>query len=226
LNTEQISPVRHGLILGILALMMGALWAAYMANSHEVLHGGFEAEQAAMKEKQMQQMMSQMDMSNMDMGHSHAEPMPANHHDAEQGHAHAGKAHEHGGHSAGGQHSHTGSLPNDAMQRLLRGHIHAMGLGVLVCILLLITTFTSLKDIWKKTLGWSLGLGAVLYPPAWVIMGFRTVALGPEAAEASIMWLFLPAVALLVGSIIAVLIILILEEFNLRKHVLFSWLFD
>lgn len=226
MNTEQISPVRHGLILGVVALIMGALWAAYIANSHEVLHGAFEAEQAAMQEEQMQQTMSQMDMSDMDMGHSHAESMPANHHNTEQGHAHAGKANEHGAHGAGEQHSHTGSLPNDAMQRLLRGHIHAMGLGVLVCVLLLITAFTSLKDIWKKTLGWSLGLGAVLYPPAWVIMGFRTVSLGPEAAEASIMWLFLPAVALLVGSMIALLLVLILEALHLKGKLLFSWVFD
>jgi len=112
------------------------------------------------------------------------------------------------------------------MQRLVRGHIHAMGLGILVCVLLLIVALTSLKDIWKKALGWSFGLGAVLYPPAWIIMGFRTVELGPEAAEASIMWLFGPAVFLLVGSMLAVFFILLLEQTNLKNTSLFKWAFN
>jgi len=66
----------------------------------------------------------------------------------------------------------------------------------------------------------------VLYPPAWVIMGFRTVELGPEAAEASIMWLFGPAVGLLIGSMIALLVVLLLEQLGLKNKPLFLWAFD
>jgi ABC-type nickel/cobalt efflux system permease component RcnA len=175
----------------------------------------------------MQTMMQDMGMGDININDLGAdEASSATHHHAaneEEPHQHqesAGHAHQ-----AGQQHSHSGSLATDAMQRLIRGHIHAMGLGVLVCVLLLIVALTSLKDTWKKTLAWTFGLGAVLYPPAWIIMGFRTVELGPEAAEASIMWLFAPAVLLLVASMLGLFFILLLEQTNLKNKSLFSWAF-
>ncbi|MDQ7002779.1 MAG: hypothetical protein Q9N02_08865 [Ghiorsea sp.] len=224
MDTQVINTVRHGLILGVVALVMGGLWAAYMATHHEKLHGAFEQQEAAMQQQQTQKMMKDMTMDTMsetDMGHEHSPEMAAHHHESPS-HAHD----EDSGHGRHAQHSHSGSLAKDAMQRLLRGHIHAMGLGVLVCVLLLIVALTSLKDVWKKVFGFTFGLGAVLYPPAWVIMGFRTVELGPEAAEASIMWLFGPAVGLLIGSLIALLIVLLLEQLGLKNKALFSWAFD
>jgi len=227
MGMQVINTVRHGLILGIVALMMGGLWAVYMATNHETLHGAFEKQQEAIQQQQAQRMMKDMDMGGMDtmgeaeMGHTHGSGMSENHHES------APDMHqEGGGHGSSAQHSHSGSLAKDAMQRLLRGHIHAMGLGVLVCVLLLIVAFTSLKEVWKKVFGLTFGLGAVLYPPAWVIMGFRTVELGPEAAEASIMWLFGPAVGLLIGSMIALLVVLLLEQLGLKNKPLFSWAFD
>jgi len=224
MGMQVISTVRHGLILGIAALVMGALWAAYMATHHEKLHGAFEQQQEAIQQQQAQKMMKDMTMDAMgeaEMGHAHVSGVSDNHHES------TSKMHqEGGGHGSNAQHSHSGSLAKDAMQRLLRGHIHAMGLGVLVCVLLLIVAFTSLKDVWKKVFGLTFGLGAVLYPPAWVIMGFRTVELGPEAAEASIMWLFGPAVGLLIGSMIALLAVLLLEQLGLKNKPLFSWAFE
>jgi len=191
-----IIPVRHGLIMAIAALIFGALWAGYMATNHETLHGKFEAQEQANQA-------SDMDMSGMDLGHPHATD-----------------AHDHGHDTAlsAEQHSHSGSLAGDAMQRLLRGHIHFMGLGVLAASLLLITAFTSLKPVWKRTLGWTFGVGALAYPPAWIMMGFRTVEMGPQAAEASVMWLFGPAVGLLLASMIAVLGILAIEMLGLHRH--------
>ncbi|MDQ6963215.1 MAG: hypothetical protein Q9M28_11935 [Mariprofundaceae bacterium] len=203
----NIESIRHGLILALLALVMGALWAAYMATHHEKLHGAFEAAEAAQKKAHTENMMNNLDMSQMDMGH------------------HAGNKHAEHSHAAGEQHSHSGSLAKDAMQRLLRGHIHFMGLGVLAAVLLLITAFTSLKDCWKKVFGWTLGLGSVLYPPAWILMGFRTVELGPQAAEASVMWLFGPAVGLLLGSMIALLGVLMLESIGFSKKKPFNMFF-
>ena len=224
MDTQIINTVRHGLILGIVALIMGALWAAYMATNHEKLHGAFEAQQISIQQAMMEKQMNGMAMGDMDMGHAHGSEMAADHHNEVQPHAEGG--HQAGSHGDSAQHSHSGSLAKDAMQRLLRGHIHAMGLGVLVCVLLLIVAFTSLKDVWKKVFGLTFGLGAVLYPPAWVIMGFRTVELGPEAAEASIMWLFGPAVGLLIGSMIALLIVLLLEQSGLKNKSLLRWAFD
>jgi len=224
MDTQIINTVRHGLILGIVALIMGALWAAYMATNHEKLHGAFEAQQISIQQAMMEKQMNGMAMDDMGMGHAHGSEMAADHHNEVQPHAEGG--HQAGSHGDSALHSHSGSLAKDAMQRLLRGHIHAMGLGVLVCVLLLIVAFTSLKDVWKKVFGLTFGLGAVLYPPAWVIMGFRTVELGPEAAEASIMWLFGPAVGLLIGSMIALLIVLLLEQSGLKNKSLLRWAFD
>jgi len=234
MNSTFIQPVRHGLILGVLTLILGSSWAVYMATHHEKLHGGFEAQMAQQQQAHakadMQAMMQDMGMGDMNMGglvEGEASSERPSHHDA----ANETEPHQHKegaghAHHAGHQHSHSGSLATDAMQRLVRGHIHAMGLGILVCVLLLIVALTSLKDIWKKALGWSFGLGAVLYPPAWIIMGFRTVELGPEAAEASIMWLFGPAVIMLVGSLVVVFVILIFEQIGLNKNIFLRWMFD
>jgi hypothetical protein len=126
--------------------------------------------------------------------------------------------HDAASHATGGQHSHSGSLAKDAMQRLLRGHIHFMGIGVLAAVLLLITAFTSLKTCWKKVLGWTFGLGALAYPPAWILMGYRTVELGPKAAEASVMWLFGPAVGLLLASMSALFVVLLLEAVGMQHR--------
>jgi hypothetical protein len=115
MNQQLIHPIRHGLMMGIAALIFGALWAAYMATHHEQLHGAFEMQQQEMLSAQVSiddMGMDDMGMGNMDMGHAHENDMADNHH----GHGQAQAA----------QHSHSGSLATDAMQRLLRGHIHAM----------------------------------------------------------------------------------------------------
>jgi len=227
-----LSPVHHGLAMGVLALIFGALWAAYLATHHEALHGGFEAAESKMKQAQMQaemkEMQAGMSMSGMAMGnaahqhtagavHNHAEAAPSEH-GHNDGHAHQ--------HAAGAQHSHSGSLATDAMQRLLRGHIHFMGIGILIIVVLILVAASRLKDCWKGVFGWTFGLGALMYPPAWIVMGFRTVELGPEAAEASIMWLFGPAVGLLIGSLIALFCVMVIEFIGLHKTSLFSWAFN
>jgi len=114
----------------------------------------------------------------------------------------------------------------DAMQRLLRGHIHFMGIGTLVAVLILIVAFTSLKPGWKKLLGWTFGIGALAYPPAWIMMGLRTVEMGPEASEASVMWLFGPAVVLLLASMLVLFGVLLLEMTKLNKNTFFRFLFE
>jgi hypothetical protein len=138
-------------------------------------------------------------------------------------HTHDNTAHMH---ATASQHSHSGNLATDAMQRLLRGHIHFMGLGVLTASLLLVTAFTSLRPCWKSALGWSFGISALAYPPAWILMGFRTVALGPEAAEASVMWLFAPAVGLILLSMGILLAALIIEWFGWQDQRWLSYLFS
>jgi len=221
---NSFTPVYHGVAMGLLALIFGALWAAYLATHHESLHGGFEAAESKIKQVQMQAEMSMIDMDVESSAHDHASGTSASHHDdamsSSSGHMHGGE------HEAGAQHSHSGSLATDSMQRLLRGHIHFMGIGVLVMIVLIFVASTNLKSTWKKVFGWTFGLGALMYPPAWILMGFRTVELGPQGAEASVMWLFGPAVGLLIGSLIAFLAVMVIEFTGLNKTALFAWAFN
>ena len=202
MHHDLLSPVRHGLIMAVLAMILGALWAGYLATQHERLHEEFAAQEDQRQSAQMQHLLEDMDKDKA-AGHSHS---------------HAAALTETTDAATGEQHSHSGNLAEDAMQRLLRGHIHFMGLGVLAAVLLLITAATSLKPCWQRLLGWSFGLGALVYPPAWILMGLRTVELGPEAAEVSVMWLFGPAVALLLASLTAVLLVLLLEAFGLQQR--------
>jgi len=212
MNSTIINPVRHGLLMAVAALIFGALWAAYMGTHHEQLHGAFETQVATIQSTDKQHPIEEMSMKSMQMDHAHHSTLPTAHEHGQSHHETDTQVNEE-------QHSHSGNLAQDAMQRLLRGHIHFMGIGVLSAVLLLITAFTSLKDGWKKTLGFTFGLGALLYPPAWILMGFRTVELGPQAAEASVMWLFGPAVALLLISLFALFVVLLVETFSLQKAV-------
>ena len=211
----SLNPVRHGLALAVLALITGALWAAFLAVNHEQMHGDFEQQEQTIRHESVKNAMHDMSMDSMNLEHGVASAATTHSHASGDAQAHAAK----------GQHTHSGSLASDAMQRLLRGHIHFMGLGVLAAVLLLITAFTSLKPGWKKLLGWTFGVGAMAYPPAWILMGLRTVELGPQAAEASVMWLFGPSVGLLLASMSAVLGILVIEIFSLQSRIPFLSVF-
>jgi len=59
-----LTPVYHGIAMGILALILGALWAAYIATHHESLHGGFESAEMQIKQSHMQ---AEMNMDSMKM---------------------------------------------------------------------------------------------------------------------------------------------------------------
>jgi len=214
---KVLAPVYHGIAMGVLALILGALWAAYMATHHEKLHGGFEKQEAAKQHAMIQQ--RKHTETALAMLSEVVVPSALAHGDHEHGSAKGGEEAHH-------QHSHTGSLAMDAMQRLLRGHIHFMGIGLLAIVSLILVAATSLKDRWKGVLGWTFGLGTLLYPPAWILMGFRTVQMGPEVAETSVMWLFGPAVALLIGSLIALFVVLLLEWMDLNNSKLFAWAFE
>jgi len=203
MNSNIIRPVRHGLLLSALAMMLGICWAGYLAINHEQLHGGFEKQEAARHAKQK---LHEMNRDATKLG-----ALP----DILVSQAHAHDNHEHA--PAAHQHSHSGSLALDAMRRLLRGHVHWMGVGMLSTIMLLITAFTSLKPRWKGLLGWTFGIGAIAYPPAWILMGFRTVRMGPKTAEESVLWLFGPAAGLILASLIAVFAVLLLEMFCPNK---------
>ncbi len=211
---EALQPVRAGLLMATGAMILGVLWAGYMAINHEQLHGGFEKQEAVLKAGGTP---PRIDENNTSMG---IKLIP--------------RAYAHGDHEDHGtglpdalhQHSHSGSLAMDAMRRLLRGHIHWMGLGLLSAMMLLVLAFTSLRPGWKTLLGWALGIGALAYPSAWILMGFRTVVMGPDAAKASVMWLFVPPAVLLLGSLVVVFGILMLEMTGWHRKTFFPRFFE
>jgi len=218
-----LAPVYHGMAMGVLAMLLGGLWAVYLATHHEALHGGFEAQMAQAELAEQQQSNAEMKMDGMEMSHPHSDDASTSH-----GHDDGAAAHPHAASAHGGkhQHSHSGNVAMDAMQRLLRGHIHFVGIGMLSIVALILVASTSLKGCWKTVFGWTFGLGALLYPPAWILMGFRTVELGPQSAEASVLWLFGPAVGLLIGSLMALIAVLMIEYIGLSKTKLFKWAFS
>jgi len=206
---DIIQPVRHGLLLSVLALMLGIGWAGYLAINHEQLHGGFEKQEQAAShgEHALHQTTAPWAGLMIPEANAHGnEPHAAAPSEAKgAGHAH--------------QHSHSGSLATDAMQRLLRGHIHWMGLGILSTVLLLLIAFTSLKSCWKALLGWTFGLGALAYPLAWILMGFRTVTLGPDMAEQSVTWLFAPAAGAVLVSLIAAFCVIAVDMLGWQRRI-------
>lgn len=210
---QALMPVHQGIGMGVLALIFGALWAFYMATHHEQLHGAFEDAEAKALQVHMERQAASMKMEGMAIGHVHD-------HDMHSEHAHTAMP------GAISQHSHSGSLARDAMQRLLRGHIHFMGIGLLTVLMLFLVAASGLKRRWKQLFGWTFGLGALLYPPAWILMGFRTVELGPQAAEASVLWLFGPAVGLLIGSLLALFGVMAVECIGLKGIRVFAWAFE
>lgn len=89
-----------------------------------------------------------------------------------------------------------------AHTRLTRGHIHAMGLGLVALVISLLYSFLTVADDKNKLMfTGAIGLGAFIYPFSWIIMGFRTTSLGAEQAELSVMFIVGPAVLLILSGL-------------------------
>ncbi len=188
-----IDDIRHGLILSLLAAILGIFWAGYLATFHNQLHSGFERQERLHRKAPH--------VTGVPHTHASETSLPTRPRKEIQK-----------------PHVHSGSLSKEAMRRLLRGHIHWMGVGILAAVVQLIAAATSLKSRWKKLLAWALGIGALAYPPAWILMGFRTVQMGPKGAENSVLWLFAPAAGLVLASLLVVIATLLLEAFHLQNR--------
>ncbi|MBI5467858.1 MAG: hypothetical protein HY891_01890, partial [Deltaproteobacteria bacterium] len=95
-----------------------------------------------------------------------------------------------------GGHEHDNPLMGLAHTRLVRGHLHAMGLGLATVLISLVLAFSSASARVKTIASVLTGLGGIIYPFAWIVMGYMTPALGPEAAEASAVFIAGPGVGL------------------------------
>ncbi len=186
---QTLRPVSIGLFLGLCAILFGIFWAMYLTVKHEQIHASLEERgRAALEEKFVI-----------------APPGGAGH---EHGGAktEAGAAHE-TGHMGGAGHGN--ALMDEAHERLTRGHIHAMGLGILSITLSVALSFLNVPARMKTLSSACMGVGGLFYPFAWIIMGFRTTALGAEAAAKSVMPIVAFSVFLVFAAILLTLIYLI-----------------
>ncbi|MBI5492172.1 MAG: hypothetical protein HY893_04480 [Deltaproteobacteria bacterium] len=213
----SLRPVILGLLLGLISLIFGIFWAAYITVNHERIHRTLsESASAALHEKFV---VSPVPTE----GHQHhASPEKAsagaehgksghNMHDEQGENEHAKTGHGvkdegiEAPSSPEAMHEamHEDSLMEAAHERLTRGHLHAMGLGTLSILVSFIFAFSTAPANVKTFASACLGTGGIFYPLSWIIMGFRTPALGMEAAQESVV----PIVAL---SMLLVLVGLLL----------------
>lgn len=171
-----LRPVGVGLVLGLLSLFFGVFWAINLTVNHEKIHQRLSDSAFAVIEGKF--------VINSAQGHDHGAHDHSSHdHGASSMHV------DSGGSSAeemGGMNGHDTALMAAAHERLSRGHLHAMGLGLLtICVSLLLSLIKA--PVKMKTLASACaGIGGFFYPFAWIIMGFRTPSIGAEAAADSV----------------------------------------
>ena len=215
----SLRPVILGLLLGLISLVFGIFWAAYITVNHQRIHRTLsESASAALHEKFVVSPVSPAE------GHQHhASPEKASA-GAERGKSgrdtrdeHARNEHGQNENRKSGRgikdegteapHSHEAmhedSLMEAAHERLARGHLHAMGLGMLSVLVSFIFAFSTAPANVKTFASACLGTGGIFYPLSWIIMGFRTPALGMEAAQESVV----PIVALSMLLVLAGLLL-------------------
>lgn len=189
---EMIKPVRVGIVMGLLTLIFGICWVIVIETQHDLLH-------RMMSEAPVEGSIASLSLVSVanaagEGSHSHeATTEPAK---------------VVGGSSKADtslNKKSSGALEAKAHKRLLRGHIHAMGLGLIVMVVSLILSATIASEKIKYVTSTCLGVGGFLYPFTWIIMGFFTVSFGASEAEKSVMILIVPTVLAILGSILTTL---------------------
>jgi hypothetical protein len=201
---QQIRPVRIGLILGILSILFGISWAVYIAAGHEAIHDTLRTGRtAAVVESEAGGMAVNEELREDGHPHGHDDVNEDdNHHD--NGEAYEGVASEGGGAEEHGRHAaHDDPVMEEAHEMLARGHLHAMGLGLVTLSVSMVLAFVCAPG-WLKTVGSvCVGAGGLLYPFSWITMGYKLPSLGMEAAEKAV----LPIVGISVLLVLAGLVI-------------------
>ena len=154
--------------------------------------------------------------------HDHGDAGHAGHHDdghhgEESGTQGLGEGGHHGEESGGegveGVGHHNDPLSELAHLRLMRGHVHWMGLGLVTLAVSAILVLIGGSAILLRTSSLLTGLGSVLYPISWILMGLRTSKVGPALAEASVSVIVGPALILVLGGIGLAMVNLLLRFF-------------
>ncbi|MDP2681498.1 MAG: hypothetical protein Q8P28_01645 [Deltaproteobacteria bacterium] len=182
---EFIKPVRYGILVGLLGLTFGVGWAFWLVLGHESIHRSFE--ESVVEKKDTHSLIQLLEPGNA-QAHGPEEVKPRQ----QDEHADMMKEgeqmmpiseedeHQHG------EDMHDNPIMQLAHERLRRGHIHGMGLGLLTIAVSFILAFTSASERIKTIAPVLAGIGGILYPFAWIVMGYRTPGLGPDAAAASV----------------------------------------
>ncbi|MBI3752840.1 MAG: hypothetical protein HY266_02190 [Deltaproteobacteria bacterium] len=185
--TELIKPVRYGILIGLFGLVFGIGWAFWLVLGHERIHKSLDerAAQGIYKQGGVEHTHEhgEEEKSKPEEG-THAPMMGEEHHQGMMGHEH-----QHGAPEEAKPHSrsiHEDPIMELSHTRLRRGHIHAMGLSIVTIALALVLMSTSAPERVKIIAPILTGLGGLIYPFAWIVMGYRTPLLGPDAAEASV----------------------------------------
>ncbi|MEK6692753.1 MAG: hypothetical protein AABY44_04925 [Nitrospirota bacterium] len=191
---EFIRPVRYGIMIGLVCFILGIGWAFWLTLGHDRIHETLQ--------KRMPRTLQIVPESMHGEGRDHKK---------EEGAFKISPAGEHKEHFKG---KYDNPLMELSHRRLTRGHIHAMGLGIITIVISLILAFTSATYRIKTIASLLSGIGGIIYPFAWVVMGYRTPALGPDGAEASVTTIAGPGVALMSLGIFTAIAFLLKDLFT------------
>ncbi len=197
-----LRPVKIGLFFGLLNLLFGIFWVAYITVNHEAIHNDLAAREKAVI------------LATPTLSPPKAEmPLPSQEHGA-KGHAHDKGAHHEVKERSAERDPHGSALAAQAHERLVRGHIHAMGLGLVTIAVSLILAFVAAGTGFTALGSVSAGVGGFLYPFAWIIMGYRTVTLGAAAAAESVLPITALSVALVATGLLITMFFVIRAIFK------------
>src|SRR3972149_1330458 len=231
----MIKPVRYGIIIGLLGLLLGISWAFWLVLGHERIHKSLEKSVVERKEvhslidilepdnaqantdsKAGQDKHEHGQFSNSEDAHRHEEegkPLQKDEHidmmnEGQQMMQTGEDKHQHG------EGMHNSPIMELAHKRLVRGHLHLMGLGLVTVFVSLILGFTSAPPFFKTVTSVFTGIGGIIYPAAWIVMGYMTPRLGPAGAEAYVTLIAGPGVLLVSFGIVSAIIFLLKDIFS------------
>ena len=98
----------------------------------------------------------------------------------------------------------------DGWRYIQRAHFHAQGLGALGVGIIVVLGLSWVSASVKKWVALATGVGALLYPFCWLLMGLRIGSMGKKAAHASVDWLAALSIPLFFGGMMLTLLILFL----------------
>lgn len=229
-----IKPVRYGILIGLLGLVFGIGWAFWLVLGHERIHRSLE--KSIVERKEGHRLIDILGPDNAQANtnaegvhnvHSHGQP--STNEDTHQ-HEEEGKPlqkDEHLDMISEGQHMmqpgedkhqhgegmHDSPIMELAHKRLVRGHLHLMGLGLVSAVLSLILGLTGAPPLFKTFASVLTGIGGIVYPVAWIVMGYMTPRLGADGAEAYVTLIAGPGVLLVSFGLISTIIFLLKDAF-------------